>query len=218
MILYDPIGGDACTAPVALRPRTCFLMTKLGGNVPPIVGEIREQVSSILSARDIKTIDANSVTTGKDFLLKIWRLIVGVPVGIAIVYKSMPKTTMSNVFYEVGLMQALGKETLIVKEPKAEVPSDFVRTEYVSFNRGFDRRLNAFLDSLQERADYFGIVASQVERNPLLAIDYYRRAYLLTGDEKWRAKAAGVLETAGLDERAKTSVELLLASFCLGDR
>ena len=147
-------------------------MTKLGGNVPPIVGEIREQVSSILSARDIKTIDANSVTTGKDFLLKIWRLIVGVPVGIAIVYKSMPKTTMSNVFYEVGLMQALGKETLIVKEPKAEVPSDFVRTEYGSFNRGFDRRLNAFRQP-SGKGHYFDCRFAG-SANPLLAIDYYR--------------------------------------------
>jgi len=192
-------------------------MTKLGGNVPPIVDEIRERIAFITAERSIRIIDANRVTTGKDFLLKIWRLIVSVPVGIAIIYKSMPKTTMSNVFYEVGLMQALGKETLIVKEPRTEVPSDFVRTEYISFDKSFDLKLKAFLDGLQERADYFGIVAEQLERNPLLSIDYYRRAYLLTGDEKWRKSAAEVLTNAGLDERSKNSVELLLASFCYGN-
>ena len=216
MILYDPLSGDACTTPVALRPRTCFLMTKLGKNVPPVVDEIRERIAAITAERNINIIDANSITTGKDFLLKIWRLIVSVPVGIAIIYKSMPKTTMSNVFYEVGLMQALGKETLIVKEPSTEVPSDFVRTEYISFDKSFDLKLKAFLDSLKERADYFGTVAEQLERNPLLSIDYYRRAYLLTGDEKRRKNAAEVLTNAGLDGRSKNSVELLLASFCYG--
>jgi hypothetical protein len=40
---------------------------------------------------------------------------------------------------------------------------------------------------------------------------------MVKSDEKWRSSAAAVLATAGLDERAKTSVELLLASFCFGD-
>ena len=53
----------------------------------------------------------------------------------------------------------------------------------------------------------------QLEANPLLAIDYLRRAYLLTGDEALRRRAKRVFTGAGLDARARDSVERHLAAF-----
>ena len=213
MILYDPTSGNALTTPTAFRPRTCFFMSKIGEDAPPIVSEVRSRLPSLLGEVEFSLIDASAVTTGKDFLRKIWEMLVSVPMGIAVVYKGMPSGTLGNVFYELGIMQALGKETLIIKEPRATIPSDFVRTEYVPYDHGFDERIRAFLRSALDSAEFLSIVAEQVERNPLLAIDCYRRAFLLTGDEEYCRKTDALLASGGIGERARNSVEFLAAGF-----
>lgn len=188
-------------------------MAQLGDPIPRIVEEARDRIDGILSKQDLASIDADSVTTGKDFLLKIWMLAISVPVGIAVVHEGISRTTMANIFYELGWMHMLGKELLIVRIGDVDLPSDLVRTEYVQFDSRFDRHFGRFVESLHERADYYTLLAEQVERNPLLAIDYLRRAYLLTGDETLRERAREVHADAGLVDRAKNSVEMLLGNF-----
>ncbi len=107
----------------------------------------------------------------------------------------------------------MGKETVLVKSVNAETPSDFVRTEYVEFGDDFDSTLAKYLESLEEQAEHYETVADQLEKNPILALDYLHRAYLITGDTKLRKKARAVLKQAKLQERAANSVELLAASF-----
>jgi len=213
MILYRPVDGDAQTTPITWRAKTCFVMTQLGGEIPPVLNEIRDNLSILLKDYELTIIDADSLTTGKDFLLKIWQLTVSAPIGIAIIHEEISPQTMSNIFYELGWMQALGKETLVIKAGDIRIPSDFIRTEYVPYDEKFEQRIRAYVDSLHASADYYITIAHQLERNPLLAIDYLRRAYLLTGDKDLQLQAKEILSDAGLIERAKNSVEMLLASF-----
>lgn len=213
MILYRPTDGDVQTTPTPIRPRTCFVMTKLGQPIPPTCLEIRQQVESILTENKFGCIDANSATTGRDFLHKIWELIVSVPMGIAIIYKGMPTRTMSNIFYELGWMHALGKETLLVKASGATIPSDFVRTEYVVYGPNFRADIQKFIRTVEERVEYLTTLAELLENNPILAIDYYRRAYLLSGDAELKERALKVIADWGLGRRAPNSVEMLLAGF-----
>ena len=56
-------------------------------------------------------------------------------------------------------------------------------------------------------------MADQLESNPVLSIDYLKRAFLITGDIRLRKKASKLLHEAGLEDRAKNSVEQLAASF-----
>ena len=79
MILYKPTDGDVQTTKIEYRPKTCFVMTQLGTPIPREVKKIREELTEILSKYGMKEIDAGSEITGKDFLLKIWRMIVAVP-------------------------------------------------------------------------------------------------------------------------------------------
>lgn len=218
MILYRTTDGDVQTTPSSVRPRSCFIMTQLGGAVPPSVTEIRSRVEALLASAGYTCFDANSVTQGRDFLIKIWELAVSAPVGIAIIDQQMPAQTLANIFYEFGWMQAMGKETLVVKTPGTRIPSDFVRTEYITYDAHFERRFRSFISYLRERAAYFLLVADQLERNPLLSVDYYRRAYLLTGDRSLAGRAAEILRTAGLGGRAASSAEMLLAGFAPGRR
>jgi len=140
-------------------------------------------------------------------------MIASVPLAVGIVHGEMPETTQSNIFYELGIAQAMGKETVIIKAPKTKVPSDFLRTEYIGFNDKFEVNFSKYLKSFFEQADHYETVADQLEKNPLLAIDYLRRAFLISGNESLREKARNEFSSAGIQERAKNSVETLLADF-----
>ena len=213
MIIYSPLDGEALTSAVRSRSRHCFLMTQLGGDIPEGIHTIRAAVTRLCREADYDVIDARTQVTGRDFLLKIWKLIASTPFSVAVGHEEIPSSTQLNIYYELGVAQALGKETLLVKSPGAEVPSDLVRTEYVAFDNDFDTGFRKYLSSLQERADHYELVAEQLERNPVFALDYLKRAFLITGDNRFRASALALIGAEGLDARAKNSVERLAAAF-----
>jgi hypothetical protein len=212
MISYRPTDGDPYTQSIEYRPKTCFLVTQLG-NPGKEVLRIRHSLTQILRPYGIGVIDAGSVVTGKDFLLKIWSLILAVPLGIAIVSENMRTDTMSNIFYELGALQAYGKETLVIKTEAATIPSDFVRTEYVKYDKDFKDKMQGFVKNFMALAEYYETAADQLQNNPLLSIDYLRRAYLISANDDLRTKVQQIVASMALDGRAKNSVEMLLANF-----
>lgn len=214
MIFYSPTDGDPHTGRIEYRPRTCFVMTKLGRPIPNKINRIRSHLNNIFVDYNISMIDANDIRTGKDFLLKIWHIILGVPLGIAIITNDMSHQTLANIFYEIGLMQAYGKETLIIKTGGTNVPSDFVRTEYIDFAAGFKKEVKKYLKKYLNLASDYEFMSELLEKNPLLAIDYLKRAWLITGENTYRQKASEIFQEAGIDGRAKNSVETLLVDFC----
>lgn len=207
MILYDPVQGDVLTKQIKFKPQTCFIMTQLGTPIPREIKNIRKTLEKHLKQRKFKTIDANSVIKGKDFLLKIWEMILTVPVGIAIISKDLTPHTLANIFYEIGLLQAYGKETVIIKTPDSSVPSDFVRTEYIQYDRNFKNKILKFLDSLKEQAEYYVTTSELLEGNPLLSIDYLRRAFLITGDNKYKRKAQILSDANPFDKQTQSGIK-----------
>lgn len=210
MILYDPVQGDVLTRQVKFLPQTCFIMTKIGTPIPKEIKNIRKTLEKYLKQHKIKTIDANSSIKGKDFLLKIWGMILSVPIGIAIISKELSPYTLANIFYEIGLLQAYGKETLIIKTPDAYVPSDFVRTEYIEYDRKFKQKITTFLNGLKEQSEYYATTSSLLEGNPLLSIDYLRRAYLISGDEKYMKDAKALSDSNVFDKQTQFGVNSFL--------
>ncbi|PCH93535.1 MAG: hypothetical protein COB85_06830 [Bacteroidetes bacterium] len=195
MILYNPVDADIFSKNIKLQPRTCFVMTKLGEPVPQEIINTRKTLSKYLKQRGINEIDAFSGVTGKDMLLKIYEMIVSAPLGIGIIAKAsknFSSSTTSNIFYELGLMQALGKETLVIKTPGSVVPTDLVRTEYIEYSRGFKKKINQYLDTMFDQAEHYATLAGQFNKNPLHAIDYYRRAYLITGEQDYKDEAKNI--------------------------
>lgn len=213
MIIYNPLDGDAITNSVESKPKHCFLMTRLGKSIPNGVKDIRNAVTAICTTYNYSVIDASARVTGRDFLLKIWRQIAAVPLAVGVVHEDIPPSSQANIYYELGVAQALGKETVIIKSVGADVPSDFVRSEYILFDENFDANFASYFRSIIEQAEHYETVADQLDRNPILAIDYLKRAFLITGDKKLRKKAKAIADKAGLEQRAKNSVELLAAAF-----
>ena len=111
-------------------------------------------------------------------------------------------------------MQAYGKETIVIKTNDAEIPSDFIRTEYIAYNRSFTAKVEKFIKHLFYMSEHYRMMADQLEKNPLLFIDYLRRAYLLSGNEDLLLEARNVVKGLDLSGRAKNSVEMLHAAFC----
>lgn len=211
MILYSPLDGDVFSKQISYRPRTCFIMTRLGKPVPKEIVRMRRTIKKYLTERRFKTIDASSEVTGKDFLAKIWTMIISVPLGIAVLDNDMSPQTLSNVFYEIGLLQALGKEIIIVKKG-VEIPSDFIRTEYIEYDRGFKKQINKYLDKFLEQADYYETVAEGLENNPLLSIDYLKRAFLINGERKLLRKVNLIFKENDFDEHFSEYIEGFLNS------
>jgi hypothetical protein len=125
----------------------------------------------------------------------------------------MSPQTLSNIFYELGLMQAYGKEILVIKTKDAIIPSDLVRTEYIEYGSGFQTDLDKYFDTFFSIPGYYEEISELLEQNPLLSIDYLKRAYLIAGDEKYRTKAEFIYDNASIEGRAKNSVEALLIKF-----
>jgi len=213
MILYSPLDGQSMQSSIPNQARHCFLMTRLGNPVPPMVTDIRAAIERNCAARDITVIDAQNRVTGRDFLLKIWQLIASTQICICIFHEDNPPGTQANLFYEFGVAQGLGKETLIIKSPNAEIPSDFVRSEYVQYGDNFDNEFNSYLDGVFSQADFYSLLSDQLENNPVLALDYLKRAYLITGDDTLKVRALAIVESEGLGGRSKNSVELQAAAF-----
>lgn len=219
MILYHPIEGDILAKRIEMRPRTCFLMTKIGQPIPDQISRIRKGLTSCLRKERMDIIDANSVRTGRDFLVKIWEMIVSVPLGIAIITEDLTPQTMANIFFEIGMFQCLGKAALVVKSKGCTIPSDFVRTEYIEYGRGFKREVEKYLRTFFEQARYYDSVVdpSQESRNPIATIDWLRRSYLITGDEATKkrldAEIARFLSFLSCSPGAKGEIRRLLTTW-----
>lgn len=208
MIIYNPIDGDAITYSIKSRPKCCFLITQLEAT-PKLVREIQSSIKICCQSFDYQVIDASTETTGRDFLLKIWKLIASVPICIMIIHENTPVKTQANLYYELGVAQTLGKETVIIKTPRAEIPSDFNRTEYIEFNKKF----NKFLKSTQEQAEHYEKFSGFLKNDPILAMDYLKRAFLITGNKNYKLNVKRILKTINIDGRAKNSIENLAATF-----
>lgn len=135
------------------------------------------------------------------------------PIGVSVIHEDMSQKTVANIFYELGMMDALGKHTVVAKSPGAAIPSDFVRTEYIERGGQFNRRFSSFLESTLQMEDYFVQLADELEKNPLLSVDYLRRAHLLAGNSDHRERVKQIVDDAEISGRAKNSVEMLLARF-----
>lgn len=71
MILYRPTDRDVQDSPTIWRPRKCFVMSQLDKPIPAKLNAVRTAFNTIAGEFKYDVIDAESVTTGRDFLLKI---------------------------------------------------------------------------------------------------------------------------------------------------
>jgi hypothetical protein len=211
MIYYNH-DREVITDFISYLPRTCFIMTQLGLPLPEKLHRIREDLCEELKKRNFNELDANSSIKGRDFLSKIWRQVLGVPLGIAIVTEEMKISTISNIFYEVGVLNALGKETIVIKSKEFSIPSDFIRTEYIEYDDQFNVKINKFLDQVEELAEHYELMGEELEANPVLTIDYFKRAYLINGKPIYFKRVRDLLDKENFDLQTRTGIRNFLST------
>jgi len=188
MINYNPIDGDVYSKMIKYRPRTCFIMTKLGKSIPKEISNMRRTVVKHLKNSQFEIIDASSKVTGRDFLLKIFHLILSVPLGIALISENLDSRTVANIFYEIGILQTLGKEILIIKTKEFNIPSDFIRTEYIEYDNKLKDKISEYLKTYSQLAEHYELLGCELIRDPITSIDYLKRSYLMTGNSNTKTK------------------------------
>ena len=128
-------------------------------------------------------------------------MIRGSGFGTAIFSEYTPASTLANIFFEVALCNLLGKPVIIVKTKDAKAPSDFVRTEWVTYTTGKGAQLKkefaGSVDAIIELAKYYdtlGDIAMEAEEIDLeLAYERYKQSMLITNSTASKRKIKKIL-------------------------
>lgn len=228
-VIFSPITDDVLEGPYRPLPRHAFVMVCSGDSVPQSDQEMERVANERLEAHRFRAIKATDLSGTKDYLEKIIQAIRGCGFGVAVFSKETPAITLANIFFEVGICCVFGKPVIIVKSQDAQPPSDFVRTQWVSFRPGDSDQLADDLDqamtSVSDSADYYrtlaDVAAEADEVDYELVFERYKQAVLITDDIEARSKIEDVLASlrqgkpknevlqAGRTKLMKTIIEFL---------
>lgn len=216
-LIFSPLSEDVLEGPFKPLPRTAFIMLHSGRKVSSIEAEMDRIVCDCLKRLGHHTTKAIRSVGTKDFLEKIIQLIRGCGFGVAIFSEYTPAPTLANIFFEIGLCNILGKPVILVKTARAKAPSDFTRTEWVTYRGRSERKLKSDLESsigsIIELAQYYeslGDLAMEAEHVDVeLAFERYKQAVLISESKSAQAKVQTLLDRMKDKEE---SVELLRAS------
>jgi hypothetical protein len=189
------------TPPKRLFPKHAFVMRQIG-KPPAIDLAMARAVEDVLRQRGFRTKDADASTGGKDFLERILELIRATGFTIAIFSDKTRPTALANIMLELGFAAMCGKPLLIVKSAKAKAPSDFSRTDWISYDGtdegGFRSKLNQGLDAIESLVEYedtlLSVALSAQSMDCAVAFERANKGFLLSGQSKFITAAKSIHE------------------------
>lgn len=200
-LIFSPLSEEVLESPYPPVPKGVFLMLPLGKGITKLEMDMESVVSKVLSRRKFIAIKATTKRGQKDYLEKIIQMIRGCGYGIAIFSENTSASTLANIFFEIALCNLLGKPVILVKTEKADAPSDFVRTEWVTYKTGkhdqLDKEFSESVSSIKELAKHYeklGDIAMEAEDVDLeLAYERYRQSFLITNKTSTKNKISNIL-------------------------
>lgn len=194
-LIFSPLTEDILEGPFKPYPRGVFIMLQDNKGTPEVDREMDSVVCNTLKVHDFKPLKATTKRGTKDFLEKIVQIIRGCGFGVAIFSQYTAASSLANIFFEVGLCNMLGKPVILVKNKDSKSPSDFVRTEWVTYLSDKNKLESDFEKSIQamkDLADYFenlGDLAFEAEeRDYELAFERFKQSILITGNVEVKQK------------------------------
>jgi hypothetical protein len=193
-LLFSPVDQEELADAFEPRPRHAFLMMQLDGNATVADRTMADEVRAALARANFEVVTAGEVRGTGDYLHKIINLIRGCGFSIAIFSDRTPPKTLANIFFEVGLAGMLGKPVQLILNGENPAPSDFVRSEWISYKLGEEPALRSALDEslaqINALAAFYrdiGEVALEAERPDLeLAFERFRQGVLIGDDAQSR--------------------------------
>jgi len=220
-LIFSPLTEDVLESPFEPIPRGAFVMLQLGDGTSKLESDMDEAVCAVLSQKKFKTIKATTERGHKDYLEKIIQLIRGCGYGIAIFSEYTPAPTLANIFFEIALCNLLGKPVIIVKSAGASAPSDFVRTEWVSYTDGSNTQLKndikKSIDSIVKLASYYeklGDIAMEAgDIDFELAFERFKQATLITNKRSTVNKISKLLRQLNSSDDCAEYIKAARARF-----
>ena len=200
-LVFSPLSEAVLdSAPKSLFPKHAFVMRQIG-NPPELDKAMAAIVKDVFNARGVQIKDADASTGGKDFLERILGLIRSTGFTIAIFSDKTRATAMANIALELGFAAMCGKPLIIVKSEKAKAPSDFTRTDWITYNPAqedrFRTKLGQALDSVESLVEYENSLLNVAlgARSPDCAIAFERanKGFLLSGEQRFIDSARAIL-------------------------
>lgn len=201
-LLFSPLSENILEGPFIPFPRSAFVMLHSGMPVSSLEKTIDSLVcrSLVRLKHPVKKASAHLGT--KDYLDKIIQLIRGCGFGVAIFSEFTPPPTLANIFFEIGLCYVLGKPVIIIKSAGAKPPSDFVRTEWITYQDGdskkLERDIRHHVQNVREAGRFYenlgdlALAAEEVDFE--LAFERYRQAVLIVDEKAIRQKIKRILK------------------------
>jgi len=196
-------------------------MLQLGEGTSKLESDMDEAVYAVLKQKKFSIVKATTERSHKDYLEKIIQLIRGCGFGVAIFSEYTPASTLANIFFEIALCNLLGKPVIIVKSEGAKIPSDFVRTEWVSYSDGGNTQLRTdfkkSVDSIIALAKYYEILGDiAMEAGNIdfeLAFERYKQAVLITNKRPVINKSNKLLNQLNASEECAEYIKAARARF-----
>jgi hypothetical protein len=185
--------------PKKLFPKHAFIMRQIG-KPPAIDLAMARTVEDVLKKRGFRTKDADASTGGKDFLERILELIRATGFTVAIFSDKTRPTALANIMLELGFAAMCGKPLLIVKSAKAKAPSDFSRTDWISYDgtdeKSFRSKLNQGLDAIDSLVEYedtlLSVALAAQSMDCAVAFERANKGFLLSGNADFITAAKAI--------------------------
>jgi len=144
---------------------------------------IRQKLDEIFKFKDYYLVDAMSIRHTTDNYCKICELILSCAFGVALITEKTEEETLRNIYLEIGLMKAFGKEVLILTDNRCKIATDLVgkgSQRYSNYDE-LQQKVHEWLNILiKEQAHVRRMAEIWIkEKDYEKAFEYYRKGVML---------------------------------------
>lgn len=128
-----------------------FVLMPFSRDFPPIYGD---HISKVLDTMSLTYARADEFYSNRAVVQDIWTGICNSGIIIADCTNKNP-----NVFYELGLAHAIGKQVILITQNKADIPFDIEHIRYIAYEytppgmSNFEKTLRATIETVRSQPD-----------------------------------------------------------------
>ncbi len=198
-MIICPLTLDECSKLITPFPKTAFIMSPSRKKTTPELQEVIENIKSTLNKHSLKYIEGSTIIDYGDYLCSICKYILGCTFGVAVSSIDISKSTLCNIFWEKGLMEGFGKPVVLLLDKNRNLPSDFVRTFTIFFDRkDYLKKFSGLIQRLKERRKYYSDVLGDIafqSGDYEKAGRYFQEAYLIEENPEDMKKIEQLVKT-----------------------
>ena len=215
MILICPNARNECQKRITSVPKRCFLIisdaensikNNVNGTKLKDKSILRQKIDDVFLSFGYSVIDAMSVPESGDNYCKICELILSSAFGIAVITKNTPEKSLKNIYLEIGLMKAFGKEVIIITDDRHNLASDLLgkgNLEFVDYS-DMQNQLKDWLGKFNKESIFFTDIAGSFfnDNDYEQSFEFYKKA-IMYGDD---TAITNLKENFGISQKKKLSL------------